>query len=254
MQSRPADGIVKCMGTAWRTHRVAGLFVLFSTTLAGCNDSTTPLQEKQKPAEVKRIPADKNGNVILEMQGDRRRVLIQAEVCLREGQLEQLLCKKPSKEHEAILTADVDARVVHLALETAGAKAGRPVKYDPVYEPATGSRVRITLQYEQRGRKVTVPAQDWILNAKTKKNLATDWVFAGSQLVPNLDDKTKPPIYLANSGDIICVSNFPSAMLDLPVASPEKNADLVFVAHTERIPALDTKVLVILEPIPDVKK
>ena len=99
-----------------------------------------------------------------------------------------------------------------------------------------------------------MPAQDWILNPKTKKNLEHDWVFAGSQLVADPLDQNKPPYYLANDGDVICVSNFPSAMLDLPIVSPKDNAELVFVAHTERIPALDTKVLVILEPVPDGKK
>ena len=41
---------------------------------------------------------------------NKRRVLVNAEVCLREGQLELFLCRKQTKEHEAILAADVDAR------------------------------------------------------------------------------------------------------------------------------------------------
>lgn len=260
LQAADAFGIVYSMRTSWHHCGVAVLLFL-GATLPGCQSESTPSQSDASPSssaterrtltqgEVKRVPVDKKGNVILEVQGDRRRVLIQAEVCLREGQLEQLLCRKQSKEHEAILAADVDARSIHLALETAGAKAGKPVKYDPVYEPATGERIKVTLEYEQRGRKTTVPAKDWILNLKTKKTLEADWVFAGSQLVPDPFDKTKPPYYLANDGDLICVSNFPSAMLDLPIASSKDNADLVFVANTAKIPALETKVLVILEPL-----
>src|SRR5436305_142938 len=55
-------------------------------------------------------------NVYLEIDGKRRRVLVDAYVCLRQGQLEQLVTRKRTKEHEAILAADVDARNIHLAL------------------------------------------------------------------------------------------------------------------------------------------
>ena len=61
-------------------------------------------------------------------------------------------------------------------------------------------------------------------------------------------DKNTPPSYAANGGDVICVSNFPDAMLDLPINSPKDNSDLNFEAWTERIPPLKTPVLVILEP------
>ncbi len=236
------------MNTKYALFGVAGTLILAFGGLA-CNGDTMPQQ-----APVKRVPADKQGNVVLEIQGERRRVLVHAYVCLREGQLEQLLCRKHSKEHEAILAADVDARTVHTALEAAGAKAGRPVRYDPKYEPATGTRVKVSLQYEDKGKLVTVPAGRWIQNLNTKKDLEHDWVFAGSQLVPNPFDNAKPPYYLANDGDLICVSNFPSAMLDLPIPSPKDNADLAFIAHTQRIPPLETKVVVILEPVPDAPK
>ena len=43
-------------------------------------------------------------------------------------------------------------------------------------------------------------------------------------------------------------------MLDLPIASSKENEDLVFEAWTERIPPLDTPVVVILEPVVPAKK
>jgi hypothetical protein len=232
--------------------RLSALGVL-ALLLIACNNNSSPTTRPKDVAApaAKKVPAGKN--VTLEIQGNRRRVLIDATVCLREGQLEQLLCRHRTKEHEAILAADVDARTIHAALEAAGAKAGRPVRYDPKYEPATGSRVKVSLQYEDGGKLKTIADQEWIQNLKTKKMLEHDWVFAGSQLVPDPFDEKRPPHYLANDGDIICVSNFPSALLDLPVPSPEANADLAFGAFTERIPPVDTKVLVILEPITEGK-
>src|SRR5207302_9268489 len=66
-------------------------------------------KDEPKPAaETKKVPVGRN--IVLEVQGDQRRVRLEAEVCLREGMLEQLMTKKRQKEHEAILAADIDAQ------------------------------------------------------------------------------------------------------------------------------------------------
>ena len=53
---------------------------------------------------------------------------------------------------------------------------------------------------------------------------------------------------MAESGDFICVSNFATAMLDIPVQSSQANDSLEFVAFTEHIPPLGTPVRMILKP------
>src|SRR5436309_1994120 len=49
--------------------------------------------------------------LVIEVLPDKktRRVLVAAEVCLREGPLEVFLCKKGTKEHESIVRTDIDA-------------------------------------------------------------------------------------------------------------------------------------------------
>src|SRR5262249_27370777 len=97
--------------------------------------------------------------------------------------------------------------------------------------------------------------QRWVRNVKTKKDLDQDWVFAGSQLVPDPLDPKKPPVYLATAdGALICVTNVPTAMLDLPIQSPKQLENREFAPYTERIPELDTPVVVILEPIAEEPK
>jgi hypothetical protein len=187
-------------------------------------------------------------NLFFEVQGTTKRVIIRAQVCLRAGQLEGLLTRKGTKEHEYVLAADVDVRQVHAALIAAGAQPGAPVQFAPRYRPAHGTVIKVSLQYQREGKAVTVPAREWVRAAKTKKDLDRDWVFGGSRLVPH-PDPNKPPLYLANQGDVICVCNMDTAMLDLPVRSPKKFDERVFDAHTERIPALNTPVDVILEPV-----
>lgn len=205
-----------------------------------------------KPAESSKVEIDKNVSLEV-LPSKKRRVLVSAEVCLREGQLELLMCRKQTKEHESILTADVDARQIHKALLLAGADKGSPVRFEPKYRPASGSTIKVSVQFQDKDKPVTVSAQSWLKSAKTNKLLELDWVFAGSRLVTNPLEPDKK-IYLANDGDVICVSNFETALLDLPIKSPKENADLLFLANTERIPPLGTKVVVILEPVLEAKK
>ena len=209
--------------------------------------------QKAKTGEPKKVRLTKN--IYLEVLPDKkRRVHVNAEVCLREGQLELFLCRKQTKEHEAILTADVDAFKLHAALIAAGAEAGSPVRFVPRYRPASGTTIKVFVQYKDKGKQVTVPAKSWITNAKTKKPMENDWVFAGSRLVTNPLDPDGKKHYLANDGDVICVSNFETALLDLPIKSPKDDVERFFVANTRLIPPLETKVVVILEPVVEAKK
>lgn len=72
------------------------------------------------------------------------------------------------------------------------------------------------------------------------------WVFAGSGFWQ--DEETGKEYYKAESGDLICVSNFSTAMLDIPIESSQVNDGLMFEANTEKIPRLGTPVRVVLKP------
>ena len=67
------------------------------------------------------------------------------------------------------------------------------------------------------------------------------------------EDDKKPPYYLANQGDVVCLCNMDDAMLDLPVASPKALDAREWEANTDRIPPPDTKVDVIFDIVPEKK-
>ena len=167
----------------------------------------------------------------------QKSVLLKTRVVLRRGALEMLLCSKGSKEHESVLAVDSRATLLH-----AEAKPGSPVQFVPEYRPATGSEIEISLSWKDRSDKVhKVCAQSWIRNVETGKELEFPWVFAGSEF--------REGRYLAESGDLICVANFTTAMMDLPVSSSQGNNALLFEAFTERIPPVGTEVIVFLKPV-----
>ena len=141
--------------------------------------------EKDPPIPESLKALNKEKTIYFEKTADsKRRVYVLAQVCLREGPLEVLLCKAGTKEHEAILNAELDARELHVALIAAGAKPGSTVKYVPEYKAASGDIIKISLTYHLDGKLLTRPAQSWVKNFQTKKEMVHDWVFAGSPPVP----------------------------------------------------------------------
>src|SRR5947209_2545701 len=106
---------------------VLGLCLILTTCVRAGDEPKAP----DKGDSPKRVPFGPK-NIFVEIEGpkdnQKRRVIIEAAVCLREGQLEQLLTRKQTKEHEAILAVDADARYIKAALLLAGAKEGSTVK------------------------------------------------------------------------------------------------------------------------------
>lgn len=190
---------------------------------------------------------------------ERKRVLLRGGVCLREGPVELFACihqwvddaaapggksRRGTKEYESIVTINTTAKLIHTALLAVGAEAGEPVQFAPQYRPASGSEIEVTLYWE--GNRDGVPAQQWLRNTKTKEAMTHPWVFAGSSFFE--DDRTGQRRYLGEGGNLICVSNFIDAVLDIPVPSTAANDALLFEAFTENIPPLGAPVTIVLTP------
>ena len=87
-------------------------------------------------------PLDAAGTVLVD--GGNRRVLVKAEVCLRRGALEMLLCLPNTKEHESVLKFEGDARTLHAALVAIGLEPGEPVTFSPEFAPPRGPVLDLT--------------------------------------------------------------------------------------------------------------
>ena len=173
--------------------------------------ASVPAQQPDKPdKDAEKLPEypkldpknttaflNKEKTILAELTGEEGkkkvvRIGLVSEVCLREGPLEEFLCKKGTKEHESIVRIDADAQFVHAALATAGAKAGTPTEFvdatgDPKWKAATGTKINVIVHYTMGGKTFTHPAQEWIRDReKTKKEkkdvtIPHGWVFAGSR-------------------------------------------------------------------------
>jgi hypothetical protein len=175
-------------------------------------------------------------------------VIVDGQVSLRKGMLEMFACLRNTKEHEAVVTADTQAFLVHAGLLRLGAEPGHPAQFVPEFKPPVGTEIEVTVEWrDEQGKLQTAKAQDWIRDLKTGKAMTYSWVFAGSRFWT--DEETGKQYYQAEGGDFICVSNFGTASIDIPVESSQSNDALEFEAFTERVPALGTRVRLVLKPV-----
>lgn len=182
-----------------------------------------------------------------------KRVVIDGYVALRSGQLEMFACLIGTKEHESIVAVFSNAQTVHAALLAIGADQGKPVQWEPQYAPPSGSEIQVSVLWKDAsGEKQTTDARKWIRELGTEdKTLDTNFVFAGSILWEDPDTGEKK--YMAESGDLICVSNFSTATLDVPMKSSQVNSGLMFAAFTDRIPEPGTPVRLVLQVVDPAK-
>ncbi len=182
-----------------------------------------------------------------------RRVILVGEIVRREGPMEMFACLRRTKEHESVVAVNCKAQLAHAGLIAVGAEAGNPVKFLPEYKAAAGTEVDVLLYWsDEKGQRQQARAQQWLRQSKTGKEMEYPWVFAGSGFW--VDRQSGERFYQAEDGDFICVSNFVTAMLDVPVKSSQENSGLLFEAFTERIPPRKTRVTLVLSPrLKDIK-
>jgi hypothetical protein len=113
---------------------------------------------------AKPVAINPQGTVLIDKPG--KRLLLKSEVCLREGVLEMLVCLKRTKEHEAILSVDTQAAVVHAGLLALEAEPGQPVQFQPEFRAPTGQPIDIFLSWtDEQQKPQRVKAQTWVRNA-----------------------------------------------------------------------------------------
>ncbi len=235
-----------------RLIAAASVLVMIALVGAPLSAQENPTGDAKKEAKRKEF-APPDGLVKLSkehriwLDAKKKQVVIDGYVALTDGQLEMFACPTGTKEHESLIAVYSTARLAHTALLATGALAGSPVKFRPNYMAATGAVVDIDIQYhDANGAVKTARAQDWIKNIQTGKAMQHSWVFAGSGFWKDPTDGKQ--YYHADGGDFICVSNFPTATLDLPIKSTQANANLLFTVFKERVPPRKTPVRLILKP------
>jgi len=226
------------------------LFATCETAIAepvAAEDSaqTVPAEPPKLPAPKGAQPMPKPHRVWIDVKN--KQVLVDGYVSLNEGLLEMFACPTGTKEHESVVAVYCSAQIVHTALLAVGAKVGHPVRWRPKFAPPAGTEIDIEVRWlDATGKWQSLAAQQWITDVKTNQPMTHAWVFAGSGFWK--DEKTGREYYQAEGGELICVSNFSTATLDIPVESSQANDGLLFEANKKNIPAIGTPVRLVLKP------
>jgi hypothetical protein len=215
--------------------------------------------EEEQPAEVQteqvqtiEIPStwkrlSQQQEIWVDMKN--KQVIAAGHICMNAGPLEVFVCPRHTKEHESVISVNALSSQIHAALLAVGAEPGHPVKWDEEYQPASGPVINISVIWkdEEQNQIVKRRGQEMVLNVVTGKVMQQNWVFGGSQVYT--DPETGETFYYGDSGELVCLSNFSTATMDVPVKSSDANEGLLFAAHTPQIPDVGTKVYVVFEPV-----
>ena len=211
-------------------------------------EAKPPDAEKDKSDTIRTsqlLRVSKDQSIWIDLK--RKWVVVDGWVCLREGELEMFACTVGTKEHESVITLKTKASLVHASLLAVGAKVGNTVKFSPQYKAASGTVIDVVVIWKDKDQKKhAVPGQQWVKHHRTGKPLEYPWVFAGSGFFQ--DELSMAEIYYGDGGDLLCVSNFSSATMDLPVQSSKDNNDLLYQARTASIPPIRTSVRMVMIP------
>lgn len=203
------------------------------------SDEIKPIEAPPEAKGLRRLAPQYD--VWLDRKG--KRVVMAGRIAVGRGPLEMFACLVQTKEHESIVAVNTKAMNVHASLVALGIDPGHPVQFFPEERSAAGPEIEVMMHWtDAGGRRRSARAQEWVRNTRTGKELQHEWVFGGS----GFDEFNGVEFYLAEQGDLICVSNFPTAMMDLPIKSSEANEALLFEAWEQRIPPRGTAVAIVL--------
>lgn len=178
---------------------------------------------------------------------NNKQVVVAGRVCFRDGPLEMFACPERTKEHESVISTHSNAEIIHTGLLATGAVPGKPVSWDPEFVAPSGPVVKITAVWSEDGKRVERSAQSMILDARTEESMEYSFVYCGSKVWSD-PDFPQYREFQADAGDLVCVSNFSSALIDVGTESSQSTGGLMFQANPDMIPVLGKPVLLFLKP------
>ncbi len=181
-----------------------------------------------------------------------REVRVESTVCLREGTLELFVCGEGTREHESVLAVKARPSHVTYALALLGLQPGKP-GYRTVggaFSPPAGEVLDITVRFTSpptdegdRPSPIEMPAYHLLRVAgTTNPPRPIEWVYVGRPEAPALKAADE-------EGTVVCLSNFPMAVIDVPFKSTDVDANLLYEANPETIPPVGTPVEIVIKPV-----
>lgn len=182
----------------------------------------------------------------LEVDVAAKQVRVDCEALRVEAPLEFFCCVKGTNEHEAVLRSEVKPSHLHTALLMIGLEPGQPAHYSEAAKkwlPPHGPPLRISVEFEKDGRRVSIPAYKLMRAVHTREPMPPlTWIFAGSRV---MDDGN----YAADvTGYLVSIVNFDLTVIDVPALVSSANETLEWETNVDLMPAGGAAVTMVIEP------
>lgn len=151
--------------TVVASYVVALNFVIAVSAEPAAEDAP-PKNNNKVPAAFQKItkqavPLNRQKTLFLDRK--EKCLYLQGTVVLDAGLLEMLCCREQTKEHESIIAVNCKAFPIHTGLLALKAKPGKPVSFNPKYQPPTGEKIAIFVIYvNQNGKLIQQDAHQWV--------------------------------------------------------------------------------------------
>ncbi|MEE2906788.1 MAG: YdjY domain-containing protein [Planctomycetota bacterium] len=183
-------------------------------------------------------------------------VLLDAEVCLSDGWLEQVVCSVGTREHESIMVTSVPASALHAGLLAVGFQPGQPGQWHweggtVIREAPQGSDLEILVA--PLGEEAWVPVRDWIMD-EGGQSPQGHWVFGGSTM---RDVESVPAGYSRYEADlggsIIGLVTFGDETVGFSEVIPDEvaMAPEEWRVRVDAVPPVGSAVHVLIRPLPN---
>ena len=247
-----------CYGqpVSWSRWAACLLLLIFGV---GCHPDRheVPARPGGLEAEVPRTPSSwielQPG---LHISPGSQEVILNAEICLSDGWLEQVVCATGTREHESIMVTSVPASALHAALLAVGFQPGQPGQWrweggSVIREAPQGSALEILVA--PLDEETWVPVRDWIMD-ELGRSPQGHWVFGGSAM----RDAESVPVgfsrYEADlSGSLIGLVTFGDETVGFSEVIPDEItvAPEEWRVRSEAMPPVGSAVRVLVRPLPD---
>ena len=169
--------------------------------------------------------------------------------------LELLACRPGTREHEAIVTLDADAKHIHLALILLGLEPGTPartatVEGQRIILPPQGPAVELYFVLDDRP-DAPIPANQWVIDQDAGAVMPGNrWLFVGSRSV---DHAGRAWFLAEQNGTLVSLVNFGDELIGRDTVQSEDGGNIFWTANTPQIPSEGTRLTLRIRPAaPDI--
>jgi acylphosphatase len=172
-------------------------------------------------------------------------VATQGRYDVLKGAIEYVLVSRDGKDYESLFITEVPPQELHAAFIDIGLEPGTPAGGGSLPQ---GPPVRILVDYEQGGKRVRRPAEEFVLQARTGQPLAAlPWTYTGS--VKAFDPETRKEVSQCLLTKSIVGLHFIDASALFQNARAEAARENIYKARADQLPPAGTSVKLVFEQV-----